>query len=297
MTDSLMNAFPRTDLVAAQGEGACDGMNMVEVATASAEFDRRDPRAVRKAARLGWLRGPTTRMAPGYVQANIVILPRDYAEEFLLFCQRNPRPCPLIAVSDPGSPHLPSLAADIDMRTDLPSYRVFHDGEMVEDRADIGDLWHNDLVTFALGCSLSFEEALGETGLPQPYLEGDRVVPIYVSGLDCAPAGRFRSKLVVSMRQFRAADAIRAIQVTSRFPNVHGAPVHIGDGGLIGITNLAVPYHGTPPHLRDDELPLFWACGVTPQIAVAAARPPFCITHTPAHMLVTDHRNANVAIS
>lgn len=266
-------------------------------AATPAGFDRRDPRAVRRAARAGRLSGPTTRMAPGYVQANIAILPREYAEEFLLFCQRNPRPCPLIAVSDPGCPHLPGLAADLDMRTDLPSYRVFRDGEMIEDRADIRDLWRGDLVTFALGCSLSFEKALGDAELPQPYLEGDRVVPIYVSGLDCEPAGRFRSRLVVSMRHFRAADAIRAIQVTSRFPNVHGAPVHIGDGRLIGIADLAAPYHGTPPDLRDDELPLFWACGVTPQIAVAAARPPFCITHTPAHMLVTDRRNANVAMS
>tara|TARA_B100000780_G_scaffold25294_1_gene16065 strand:- start:1321 stop:2145 length:825 start_codon:yes stop_codon:yes gene_type:complete len=258
-------------------------------------FNSSDPHEVRQAARAGILDGPTTTLAAGHVQANIVILPADFASDFLLFCQRNPKPCPLIAMSDVGSPRLLKLGEDLDLRTDLPRYRVFRDGKMVEDRADISELWQDNFVGFALGCSLSFESSLGETGLSQAYLEQGRVVPTYVTNIDCEPGGCFSGKLVVSMRQFSAQDAIRAIQVTSRFPNVHGAPIHIGDPSTIGINDLAVPYFGTAPAMKNDQLPLFWACGVTPQIALEKARPPISITHTPAHMLVTDLRNASLS--
>lgn len=261
-----------------------------------ADLSMMPPAELRRAARAGRFTAATTTASRGYVQANLAILPRDYAEEFLLFCQRNPRACPLIGLSDPGSPRLPDLGADIDLRSDLPSYRVFRDGAFVEDRPDVGELWRDDFVAFALGCSLSFEEALGSAGVAQSYLDHDRIVPTYLTNIECRPAGRFSGNLVVSMRQFSPRDAIRAIQVTTRFPNVHGAPVHIGDPALIGIADLAEPYFGTPPDIALGQLPLFWACGVTPQLALAVARPPVAITHTPAHMLVTDRRNADFAV-
>lgn len=261
-----------------------------------ADLSHAHPVEVRHAARAGVLRGATTTAAKGYVQANLAILPRDYAHDFLLFCQRNPQPCPLIGVSDPGLPLLPNLGIDLDLRSDLPSYRVFRDGAFVEDRVDITDLWCEDLVAFALGCSLSFEEALGAAGIDQSYLENERIVPTYLTNIVCKPAGRFGGNMVVSMRQFSARDAIRAIQITTRFPSVHGAPVHLGDPRSIGIDNLAEPYSGTPPKLVRGQLPLFWACGVTPQIALASARPPIAITHTPAHMLVTDNLNSDYSL-
>lgn len=268
----------------------------LETAKLAATYSHAKPVDVRHAARAGRLRSATTTAAKGYVQANLAILPRDYAEEFLLFCQRNPQPCPLIGVSDPGSPFLPDMGNDLDLRTDLPSYRVFRNGSFVEDRTDIGDLWRTDFVAFALGCSLSFEEALGAAGVDQSYLEDDRVVPTYLTNIVCKPSGRFSGKMVVSMRPFSPPDAIRAIQITTRFPNVHGAPVHFGDPSQIGIEDLAEPYSGTPPMIAEGQVPLFWACGVTPQVALANARPPIAITHTPAHMLVTDRRNADLSI-
>lgn len=260
------------------------------------EFDRDDPRAVRQAARAGLLTGQTAGLAPGHVQANLAILPADYAADFLLFCQRNPKPCPLLAISDPGDPALPELVADLDLRTDLPSYRVWRDGEMVGDVADVRDLWRRDLVAFAIGCSFSFEAALLDAGLRLRHIEEDAIVPMYVTSIETRPAGPFRGPMVVSMRPFRPADAIRAIQITSRFPSVHGAPVHIGHPRLIGIEDITRPHLGPAKTLvEEDELPLFWGCGVTPQSVVRAARPPLCISHTPGHMLVTDLRNASLA--
>ena len=246
--------------------------------------------------RTGAFTGPTDGVARGYVQANLCILPKAYADEFLAFCQRNPKPCPLLASSDPGDPRLPTLGEDLDIRTDVSSYRVFRDGEMVEDVTDIRDLWQDDFVIFALGCSFSFEEALVDAGLHMRYWDSGATVPMYLTNIDCVPAGRFQGKMVVSMRPYSPSDAIRAIQITSRFPNVHGAPIHIGMPHLIGIDDVSRQWQGGDPDIRDDEMPLFWACGVTPQSVVAAAKPPICITHTPAHMLVTDKRNASLAV-
>ncbi len=267
---------------------------MVSVTATSTSIDLRDPRAARRASRAGAHTGHTAGVAPGYVQGNLCILPREYAEDFHLFCQRNPKPCPLLAASAPGDPRLPSLAADLDIRTDVPSYRVFRDGEPVEDLHDIRHLWRDDLVAFVLGCSFSFEEALIEAGVPVRHIEQGRNVAMYLTNIDTAPAGPFRGKLVVSMRPFKPADAIRAIQITTRFPRVHGAPVHIGKPELIGIEDLARPWVGDATEVRADELPVFWACGVTPQAVVRNARPPLCITHTPGHMVVTDLTNASL---
>jgi len=254
------------------------------------------PAALRAAIRDGSHRGNTSGFAPGFVQCNIVILPAAWADDFLRFCQLNPRPCPLIAMSnEPGDPSLPPLG-DIDIRCDVPSYRVFRDGELADEVGDIRSLWQQDLVTFALGCSFSFEEALLADGLEVRNVSEGVNVPMYRTSIDCAPAGRFLGKMVVSMRPFRAADAIRAIQICTRFPAVHGAPVHLGDPGQIGIDNLARPDYGDAVSVGADELPVFWACGVTPQVALAAARPPFAITHSPGCMLVTDLRNSRLAV-
>jgi len=254
-----------------------------------------DPREVRRAIRAGRHRTHTAGLARGYVQGNVCILPREYAAEFRAFCERNPKPCPLLAMSEPGDPRLPALGEDLDIRTDVSRYRVFHNGVLEDEVSNLNGLWRDDLVTFVLGCSFSFEEALIDAGLPLRYVEQGRNVPMYRTSVDTAPAGRFRGKLVVSMRPFKPADAIRAIEITSRYPRVHGAPVHIGFPELIGISDLSHPWVGDPTEVRPDELPLFWACGVTPQSVVLDARPSLCITHSPGHMLVTDLKNASLA--
>jgi uncharacterized protein YcsI (UPF0317 family) len=259
-------------------------------------FDRSDPVAARRAIRAGQYTGYTAGIAPGHVQANVCILPRKWAEDFLLYCQRNPQPCPLLARSDVGDPRLPTLAEDLDIRTDIPRYHVFRDGEFVAETDDIAELWRDDLVTFALGCSFSFEEALLEAGLRLRFLERDDVAGVYVTNIDTVPAGPFKGPLMVTMRAFKPADAIRAVQITSRFPNVHGAPVHIGNPAGIGV-DLARRYQNVgDPEVRDDELPVFWACGLTPQLAVKNAKPELCITHAPSSMLITDLRNASLAV-
>ena len=246
-------------------------------------------------ARAGRLSGPTANLAPGNVQANLAILPRDLAADFLRFCQRNPKPCPVLAVSEPGDPSLPDLGMDIDIRSDIPRYRVWHDGELVAEPTDVRDIWRDDLVSFLIGCSFSFEEAMLDNGLPVRHIEQGCNVPMFRTNIATRAAGPFSGPLVVSMRPMNAADAIRAVQVTSRFPSVHGAPVHLGDPALIGIQDIYRPDYGDPVEIKPGEMPVFWACGVTPQSVVAATRPPFCITHAPGHMLVTDLINSRLA--
>ncbi len=255
-----------------------------------------EAQAIRQRIRRGEIAGHTSGLAPGCVQGNVVILPADLAFDFLRFCQANPKPCPLLAVSEPGDPALPALGADIDMRSDVPRYRVFRRGEMVEEPTDVGHLWRDDLVTFILGCSFSFEWALLEDGLPLKHVARGQNVPMYRTSLQTIVAGPFHGPLVVSMRPFKPSDAIRAIQITSRFPGVHGAPVHIGKPDLIGIRDLRQPDWGDAVEVAADELPLFWACGVTPQAVVAEAKPEFCITHAPGAMLITDLKNSQLAI-
>jgi uncharacterized protein YcsI (UPF0317 family) len=252
------------------------------------------------AARLRVRRGehdaPTAGLAPGYVQGNLAILPAELASDFLRFCQLNPKPCPLLAASAPGDPRLPSLGADLDIRTDLPRYRVWRDGTLVEEVQDIKAHWRDDLVAFVIGCSFSFEEALVADGLELRHITARRNVPMYRTSIETVPAGPFRGPMVVSMRPFKPADAIRAIQITTRFPSVHGAPVHVGLPHLIGIKDVAKPDYGDAPDMREDELPVFWGCGVTPQAVIAAVKPKFSITHAPGYMLVTDLKNSQLAI-
>ena len=250
----------------------------------------------RRRIRTGAHRVPTQFAAPGYVQGNLAILPKALAADFARFCQLNPKPCPLLAQSEPGDPRLPTLGEDLDIRTDIPLYRVWKNGELVEEVTDLKKVWRDDLVSFVLGCSFSFEEALIENGLEIRHQSCDVNVPMYRTNIECKPAGPFHGPMVVSMRPFTPANAIRAIQVTTRFPSVHGAPVHIGKPELIGIKDVAKPDYGDAVPVRDDELPVFWACGVTPQSVVATVKPEFCITHAPGYMLVTDLLNAQLAI-
>jgi uncharacterized protein YcsI (UPF0317 family) len=236
----------------------------------------------------------TAGLANGYVQGNLAILPRALAFDFLAFCQANPKPCPLLAVSEPGNPALPALGK-IDIRTDVPRYYVYRDGRLADEVGDITPLWRDDLVSFVLGCSYSFEEPLMEAGIGLRHVELCRVVPMYRTRVATRPVGPFGGSLVVSMRPMTPADAIRAVQITSRFPAVHGAPVHLADPGGIGIGDLMRPDWGDPPEMRPGEIPVFWACGVTPQVAIEQARPEICITHKPGHMLITDLANASLA--
>lgn len=249
----------------------------------------------RAAIRSGEFSGHTSGLAEGHVQGNVVILPSALANDFLRYCQRNPKPCPLLAVSEPGESLLPSLGTDIDIRTDLPRYRVWRDGVLTDQPTDIRHLWRDDLVTFVIGCSFSFEEALLQAGIPLRHIAQNRNVAMYRSNIATTSAGAFSGPMVVSMRPLRASDAIRAIQITSRFPNVHGAPVHIGDPTQIGITDLSAPDYGDAVEVMPDEVPVFWACGVTPQAAITQARPEFCITHAPGAMLITDLLNHQLA--
>lgn len=252
------------------------------------------PREIRRAIRSGRHRGHTAGLAPGCVQGNVCILPREYAGDFRLFCERNPKPCPLLATSAPGDPRLPALGEDLDIRTDVPRYRIFRNGVLQEEVEDLKAVWRDDLVTFVLGCSFSFEEALMKAGLRLRYVEEGRNVPMYRTSVETVPAGPFHGKLVVSMRPFKPADAIRAIEITSRYPRVHGSPVHIGFPEQIGVADLARPWAGDSTEVREGELPLFWACGITPQSVVLEARPTLCIAHAPGHMLVTDLLNASL---
>lgn len=253
-------------------------------------------REVRRFFRGGAAPMPTAGFAPGYVQGNLAILPVETAGEFLQFCHLNPKPCPVIGLSDRGSPRVPALGEDLDLRTDLPRYRVWRDGEIVTEPTDIHEWWREDLVAFVLGCSFSFEEALLQDGISLRHHERGCNVPMYRTSIKTAPAGRFHGPMVVSMRPLSPAHAIRAIQITSRFPYVHGAPVHIGKPELIGIPDLATPDYGDAVPILDDELPVFWACGVTPQSVITAAMLPFAITHAPGCMLVTDLKNANLSV-
>lgn len=254
-----------------------------------------DARHVRGLIRQGVWTSHTSGLADEHVQGNVVILPEALAGDFLRYCQRNPKPCPLLAVSEPGQPLLPTLGDDVNICTDVPLYRVWRDGELAEERADITALWRDDLVTFVIGCSFSFEQALMEAGLPLRHVEQGRNVAMFRTNVATSQAGPFSGPLVVTMRPMKAADVIRAVQVTSRFPNVHGAPVHIGDPSLIGIADLSRPDYGDAVEVLPGELPVFWACGVTPQAAIAKARPDFCITHAPGAMLVTDLLNNQLA--
>jgi uncharacterized protein YcsI (UPF0317 family) len=253
--------------------------------------------AARLLIRSGVHHGPTSGLAPGYVQGNLAILPQALAADFRSFCELNPKPCPLIGTSAPGDWRVPELGDDIDIRRDLPRYRVWRNGELVAEPETLDEYWRNDLVTFVIGCSFSFEEALIADGIEMRHIERGSNVPMYRTNIATQAAGPFHGPMVVSMRPMKPADAIRAVQITTRFPAVHGAPVHIGKPKMIGISDIMKPDYGDAVPVNDDELPVFWACGVTPQSVIATMKPEFCITHYPGTMLVTDRKNSEFAVA
>jgi uncharacterized protein YcsI (UPF0317 family) len=280
-----------------RGQGSRSVTQSPDPARPELHFDPSDPVQVRRAIRAGIFTGFTNTVAHGYVQGNLVIVPARYAAAFEDYCARNPRPCPLLGRSEPGSARIPALADDMDLRTDVGEYRIFQAGGAVTTATDIRALWRSDFVAFVLGCSFSFEQELLKAGVPLRHISENSVSPMYVTNLDTAAAGEFGGKLLVSMRGLRPADAIRAVEITSRFPKFHGAPIHIGKPEMLGV-DLARPYggHGLTS-LRDDELPVFWACGATAQAALEQAGLPIAITHSRAHMVVTDLKSEAFARS
>jgi uncharacterized protein YcsI (UPF0317 family) len=258
--------------------------------------DARHPREIRAEIRSGKLSGVTAGLARGFVQANLAVLPREQAYDFLLFCQRNPRPCPLLEVTDPGAVEPAGVAPGADLRTDIPRYRIYRDGRLVDEVTDATPYWRQDLVAFLLGCSFTFEWALLDAGIPLWHLEHGSNVAMWRTATECRPAGLFHGPMVVSMRPIRCGDLAKAITVTARFPGAHGAPVHVGDPAALGIRDLGRPDWGDPQPVGAGEVPVFWACGVTPQAVALASKPPFMITHSPGHMFITDLPNSALAV-
>lgn len=254
-----------------------------------------NPKEIRALIRKEKWDEPTAGLAMGYAQANLVILPQKYAFDFLLFCQRNPKPCPLLEVLEPGKFLTAFLSKDADIRTDIPLYNVYLKGKLERTVKKIRSLWKKDFVTFLLGCSFSFEEALLRSKIPIRHIEEKKNVPMFITNIPCESAGFFRGPMVVTMRPVPPDKVTRAVQITARYASVHGAPVHIGDPSKIGIRNLNKPDFGDPVTIKKGEIPVFWACGVTPQAVVMRAKPEFCITHTPGHMFISDLLNEELA--
>lgn len=261
---------------------------MRQVTDFLSQGDTSPARAARVSYRAG-LVAPTAGVAPGFTQANMIVLPRDWAFDFLLYAQRNSKPCPVLDVSDPGSPTT-KLAPGADLRTDLPLYRIWRNGKLVEETTDASAAWaeHDDLVAFLLGCSFTFETPLRAAGIEMRHMTDRSNVPMYLTNIPCRSAGRLQGNMVVSMRPIPASRVADAATISGRFPSVHGAPVHVGAPEQIGITNLSQPDFGDAVRIEAGEIPVFWACGVTPQAAVMASAVPFAITHAPGHMFITD---------
>lgn len=257
-------------------------------------LDGMTPLEARLAIREGRWDKPTSGYCPGYAQANLIVLPYEDAYDFLLFAQRNPKPCPLLEVTEMGARNTTICADDCDIATDFPKYRVYRDGEMVEERTDVAELWRADLVSFVIGCSFSFESDLIEAGIEMRHNTMGRNVSMYMTDIDCRPAGRMRGKMVVSMRPLKPEDVVHATLLSGEIPSVHGAPIHIGDPSAIGIRDINHPEFGDPVDIHAGEVPVFWACGVTPQSIVMNVKPRFAITHAPGCMLITDTKNVNL---
>lgn len=299
--DKTQNASTRRSFLMKSG-AAVAAVGVVGVGTAHSASTKADDRAklqtgeqVREACRRGDFTGQTSGLAPGFAQANLVILPREYAYDFLMFCQKNPKPCPLLDVTSPGETAPKSVAPEADLRTDLPRYRVWKNGKLADEPTDIRRLWRDDFVSFIIGCSFTFESALLRAGVPVRHIKLGVNVPMFRTNIACQPAGVFRGPTVVSMRPMTPADAVRAVQITSRYPGVHGAPIHLALPESIGISNLAKPDFGDPVPIEKDEIPVFWACGVTPQTVLMASKLPFVITHSPGGMFLTDVRDEQLA--
>jgi len=254
-----------------------------------------NPSELRKLIRRKKWTTPTSGAAPGYVQANLVMLPQEEAFHFLLFCVRNPKPCPILDVLEPGEVQ-PGIAPGSDLRTDLPRYRVFEKGELKTEVEDVSDYFDGDMVSFLLGCSFSFENAMLATGLPIRNMEENKNVSMYITNIQCRSAGPFSAPMVVSMRPMTPQQSVRAVQVTTRFHLTHGAPVHLGSPDKIGIKNINAPEFGDPVTIKPDEIPVFWACGVTSQLAATSAPIYRVITHAPGHMFVSDLKDEDLTL-
>ena len=254
------------------------------------------PRELRDLIRRGELVRPTSGMAPGYVQTNLAILPKDQAFDFLLFCQRNPKPCPLVEVVEAGKTEPRQSAPGADLRSDAPKYRIYTYGELEAEVEDLSGYWRDDLVSFLIGCSFTFEAALMRADIPLRHIEQGTNVSMFVTSIQTTPAGAFSGPMVVSMRPIPREKVVKAVQVTSRFPGVHGSPVQIGDPVAIGVRDVASPEIGDPVEIEDGDVPVFWACGVTPQAVAMASKPPLMITHSPGHMFITDLRDEEFSL-
>lgn len=254
------------------------------------------PEVVRQAIRTGAWRGSTSAAAPGYAQANLIVVPRDWAAEVREFCERNPRPCPLLDVTEPGSPHPLRVAPSADLRTDVAGYRVYERGTARRVR-DLRDVWRDDLVSFLLGCSFSFERALAAARIPMRHTDLGRTVPMFATTRACAPAGRVRGALVVSMRPIAASRTREVVEICERYPGAHGAPVHLGDPSALGIEDLARPDFGDAVPIEEGEVPAFWACGVTPQVALRKSGCEWFASHEPGQMFVTDREETLIPLS
>lgn len=243
---------------------------------------------VRTEIRAGRYTAHTAGLGRGSLQANLVIMPEEFAFDFMRYCQRNPKPCPITGVSDTGNPMMFTMGNDIDIRTDVPAYNIYRNGRLDISMTNIAEIWRDDFVVFTLGCSFTFEHALLDAGINLWHIDNDRTVPMFRSNIETTPAGPFSGKMVVSMRSVCEERVDEVIQISRRFPLAHGAPVHVGDPKAIGITDLSSPDWGDPAPVGANEVPVFWACGVTPQVAIKAAQLPICITHKPGCMLITD---------
>ncbi len=256
----------------------------------------KSPREVRQLMREGRWTRTTSGLCLGYAQTNMAILPKDLAFDFLLFAQRNPKPCPILEVLDPGNPEPRRLAPGADVRTDLPKYRVYRSGVMEDEPTDILTHWRDDFVTFLIGCSFTFEAGLVQAGIPVRHMELNRNVSMYITNIECEPAGTFHGPMVVSMRPIPAGEVARAAQVSGRYPSVHGAPIHVGSPETLGVKDVNKPDFGDPPVFKPGEVPVFWACGVTPQTVAMTVKPAIMITHSPGHMFLTDLPNEALAV-
>lgn len=258
-------------------------------------IDRNEkPSEVRRLIREGRITGPTSGMCAGYAQANLVVLPKELAYDFLLFTQRNPKSCPVLEVSDVGSRTLHHIAGDVDIAKDIPKYRIYRKGELAGEYTSVEEFWREDFVSFLIGCSFSFESALLEAGVPVRHIEENCNVPMYKTNIPCVPAGIFHGNMVVSMRPMPYEQVAKAVLITGEMPRVHGAPVQIGTPEAIGIENIHQPDFGDSVTIREGEVPVFWPCGVTPQNVVMNVKPEIVITHAPGHMLITDVKNVEL---
>lgn len=256
------------------------------------DYSKMQPKEVRTLIREGKITGQTSGMCDGYAQGNLIVLPKEYAYDFLLFAQRNPKSCPILEVGDMGSRLVKKMAECGDIATDIPKYRVWENGVLTGEYTEVSRFWRDDFVYFLIGCSFSFEGELLAADVPVRHIEEGKNVPMYLTNIDCEEAGIFHGKVVVSMRPMPAEQVIRAVSITSSMPRVHGAPIHIGDPEKIGIKDISKPDFGESVTIKNGEIPVFWCCGVTPQSVVMSSKPSVAISHAPGHMFITDVKNS-----